>query len=73
VKNEELTKCEGEFRSMAGREIFNGRNSILQVLDSFKHRPNLQHVVGGYHGLVLENIRADEGTETAVEVTAGKR
>jgi structural maintenance of chromosome 3 (chondroitin sulfate proteoglycan 6) len=72
LKNEELTKCEGEFRSMAGREIFNGRNSILQVLESLKQKGQ-DHIVKGYHGLVLENIRADEGTETAVEVTAGKR
>lgn len=57
---------------MAGREIFNGRNSILQVLESLKTKGQ-DHIVQGYHGLVLENIRADEGTETAVEVTAGKR
>lgn len=68
-----MTKCESEFRSMAGREIFNGRNSILQVLDSFKHRGGFERIINGYHGLVLENIRCDEGTQTAVEVTAGKR
>ncbi|ODM99910.1 Structural maintenance of chromosomes protein 3 [Orchesella cincta] len=73
LKNEEMNKCEGEFRSMAGREIFNGRNSVLQVLETFKNRNGYDHIVRGYHGLVLENIRCDEGTETAVEVTAGKR
>lgn len=58
---------------MAGREIFNGRNSILQVLETFKNRGGFDHIVTGYHGLILENIRCDEGTQTAVEVTAGKR
>lgn len=72
-KNEDLTKSESEFRSMAGREIFNGRNSIQQVLDGFRNKPNFQHIVKGYHGLVLENVECDEGTQTAVEVTAGKR
>lgn len=73
MKNEEMNKCEGEFRSMAGREIFNGRNSVLQVLETFKNRNGFEHIVKGYHGLVLENIHCDQGTETAVEVTAGKR
>ena len=61
-------------RSLAGKPILNGRDSVRQVLESMRLKGGrLADVSNSYHGLVIENFDCDKSIYTAVEVTAGNR
>lgn len=71
---EELAKADQSLRSMAGRPILNGRDSVRKVLDSFLERGGpMADIARAYYGPVIENFSCDKTIYTAVEVTAGNR
>lgn len=61
-------------RSLAGKPILNGRDSVRQVLDMMRSQGGrMAEIANSYHGLVIENFDCDKSIYTAVEVTAGNR
>ena len=71
---EELSKADQSLRSMAGKPILNGRDSVRKVLAAFKERGgNHAKIADAYYGLVIENFECEQSIYTAVEVTAGNR
>ncbi|XP_023344565.1 structural maintenance of chromosomes protein 3-like [Eurytemora carolleeae] len=71
---EELSKADQTLRSMAGKPILNGRDSVRKVLDMFKDRGGqYKQISESYYGLVIENFECEQSIYTAVEVTAGNR
>lgn len=61
-------------RSLAGKPILNGRDSVRQVLEMMRAQGGrLAEIANSYHGLVIENFDCDKSIYTAVEVTAGNR
>lgn len=71
---EELAKADQSLRSMAGKPILNGRDSVRKVLDTFTARGGRDaDIVNSYYGLVIENFSCETAIYTAVEVTAGNR
>lgn len=53
--------------------ILNGIDSINKVLEHFRRKGINQHVINGYHGIVMNNFECDPAFYTCVEVTAGTR
>lgn len=74
AQKDELIKADQALRSMAGKPILNGRDSVRKVLDSFMERGG-EHakIAKAYYGPVIENFNCDKTIYTAVEVTAGNR
>lgn len=71
---EELAKADQLLRSMAGKAILNGRDSVRKVLEIFKERGGSHALLAEqYYGQVIENFDCDGSIQTAVEVTAGGR
>merc|ERR1712241_62536 len=71
---EELAKADQTLRSMAGKPILNGRDSVRKVLDTFRERGGqYASIAESYYGLVIENFECEQSIYTAVEVTAGNR
>ena len=71
---EELAKADQTLRSMAGKPILNGRDSVRKVLDTFRERGGqYKQIAESYYGLVIENFECEQSIYTAVEVTAGNR
>ncbi|XP_015607337.1 structural maintenance of chromosomes protein 3 [Cephus cinctus] len=70
---EDLAKADQSLRSMAGKPILNGRDSVRKVLDTFRERRDMAHEVSSYYGPVIENFDCDKSVYMAVEVTAGNR
>ncbi|XP_065334483.1 structural maintenance of chromosomes protein 3 [Cloeon dipterum] len=71
---EDLAKADQSLRSMAGKPILNGRDSVRKVLDHFKEKGgHLAEVAASYYGPVIENFDCEKQVYTAVEVTAGNR
>lgn len=71
---EDLSKADQQLRSMAGKPILNGRDSVQKVLDTFRERGgHLAEIVPQYFGLLIENFECERSIYTAVEVTAGSR
>ncbi|XP_022912891.1 structural maintenance of chromosomes protein 3 [Onthophagus taurus] len=71
---EDLAKADQALRSMAGKPVLNGRDSVRKVLDTFLKRGGRDSdIVGSYYGPVIENFSCDKSIYTAVEVTAGNR
>lgn len=70
---EDLAKADQSLRSMAGKPILNGRDSVRKVLDTFRERRDMAQEVSSYYGPVIENFDCDKSIYTAVEVTAGNR
>ncbi|XP_050090503.1 structural maintenance of chromosomes protein 3-like [Anopheles aquasalis] len=71
---EELAKADQALRSMAGKPILNGRDSVRKVLESFQQRGGqYAEIANAYYGPVIENFNCDKSIYTAVEVTAGNR
>ncbi|XP_067638240.1 structural maintenance of chromosomes protein 3 isoform X1 [Eurosta solidaginis] len=71
---EELSKTDQALRSMAGKPILNGRDSVRKVLDNFFERGSpFADIAKSYYGPVIENFSCDKTIYTAVEVTAGNR
>ncbi|XP_070151375.1 structural maintenance of chromosomes protein 3 [Polyergus mexicanus] len=70
---EDLAKADQSLRSMAGKPILNGRDSVRKVLDTFRTRTDMAQEVISYYGPVIENFNCDKSVYMAVEVTAGNR
>lgn len=66
---EDLAKADQQLRSMVGKPILNGRDSVRKVLDTFKARGGREaEVARHYHGPVIENFECEKSIYTAVEV-----
>ncbi|KAJ8921587.1 hypothetical protein NQ315_010492 [Exocentrus adspersus] len=71
---EDLAKADQQLRSMAGKPILNGRDSVRKVLDTFISRGGKEaEIARSYYGPVIENFDCEKSIYTAVEVTAGNR
>lgn len=71
---EELAKADQALRSMAGKAILNGRDSVRKVLETFKTKGgSYAELACMYYGQVIENFQCDKNIQTAVEVTSGGR
>lgn len=71
---EDLAKADQALRSMAGKPILNGRDSVRKVLDTFRARGGeAEKIANAYYGPVIENFNCEKTIYTAVEVTAGNR
>ena len=64
---EELSKADQALRSMAGKPILNGRDSVRKVLDMFRERGgDYGKIANSYYGPVIENFNCDKTIYTAV-------
>ncbi|XP_030767643.1 structural maintenance of chromosomes protein 3-like [Sitophilus oryzae] len=71
---EELAKADQQLRSMVGKPILNGRDSVRKVLDTFIARGGREaDIAKCYYGPVIENFECEKSIYIAVEVTAGNR
>ncbi|XP_069679641.1 structural maintenance of chromosomes protein 3 isoform X2 [Periplaneta americana] len=71
---EDLAKADQSLRSMAGKPILNGRDSVRKVLETFRERGgSAAEIANSYYGPVIENFDCEKSIYTAVEVTAGNR
>ncbi|XP_071947976.1 structural maintenance of chromosomes protein 3-like [Antedon mediterranea] len=70
---DELHKKEQTLRSMIGKSVLRGIDSIKRILESFKAKGIHKDVQEGYHGVLIENFECASRFNTCVEVTAGSR
>ncbi|XP_046369014.1 structural maintenance of chromosomes protein 3-like [Haliotis rufescens] len=70
---EELSKKEQGLRSLTGKALLNGIDSVSKVLNQFREQGRYPEVVSGYHGVLIETLEAEKTFYTCVEVTAGTR
>jgi len=70
---DELAGVESGLRSLTGKSVLNGIDSVQKVLQTFRDQNRHKDVIDGYHGLLIENFEVDRTFFTAVEVTAGSR
>ncbi|XP_066150088.1 structural maintenance of chromosomes protein 3 [Euwallacea fornicatus] len=71
---DDLAKADQQLRSMVGKPILNGRDSVRKVLDTFISRGGHEaDIIKGYYGPVIENFECEKSIYIAVEVTAGNR
>ncbi|XP_069095509.1 structural maintenance of chromosomes protein 3 [Pleurodeles waltl] len=73
AKREDLEKKQQLLRAATGKAILNGIDSINKVLEHFRRKGINQHVMNGYHGIVMNNFECEPAFYTCVEVTAGNR
>ncbi|KAM6347069.1 LOW QUALITY PROTEIN: structural maintenance of chromosomes protein 3 [Alca torda] len=71
AKREDLEKKQQLLRAATGKDL-NGIDSINKVLEHFR-RKGINHVLNGYHGIVMNNFECEPAFYTCVEVTAGNR
>lgn len=61
-------------RSMVGKTILNGRDSVNQVLRAFREKGGqLAQTASKYHGALIDNFTCEKNFFTAVEMTAGNK
>ncbi|KAG8431105.1 hypothetical protein GDO86_019414 [Hymenochirus boettgeri] len=72
-RKEDLEKKPQLLRAATGKAILNGIDSINKVLEHFRRKGINQHVINGYHGIVMNNFDTEPAFYTCVEVTAGNR
>lgn len=71
---DELNRISHNLRSITGKGILNGLDSVRKVVNSFRERYGEQcDVVQGYHGTLIEVLDSQETFYTCVEVTSGSR
>jgi structural maintenance of chromosome 3 (chondroitin sulfate proteoglycan 6) len=71
---EEKSKKDQLLRSMVGKVVLNGRDSVKKVLQIFKERgSNFEQVAKNYYGMLIENFDCGKEFYTAVEMTAGNK
>lgn len=72
--NEDKTKKDQMLRSMVGKTILNGRESVRKVLQLFKERGGqFAQIADQYYGALIENFDCSKEFYTAVEMTAGNK
>ncbi|XP_074642175.1 structural maintenance of chromosomes protein 3-like [Tubulanus polymorphus] len=69
---DELSKKDLAMRSIIGKAVLNGIDSVKKVLKMLKEAGKTD-VVDGYYGILIENFECDKTFFTCVEVTAGNR
>jgi len=70
---EEKAKKDQLLRSMVGKTILNGRDSVRKVLQSFKDKGQNSSISNAYHGQLIENFDCSKDFYTCVEMTAGNK
>ncbi|KAF5405707.1 hypothetical protein PHET_00673 [Paragonimus heterotremus] len=71
---DELARTEHNLRSITGKAILNGLDSVRKVVEIFRDRFGPEcDIVQGYCGTLIELIDCPETFYTSVEVTAGSR
>lgn len=72
--NEEKAKKDQLLRSMVGKTILNGRDSVRKVLSSFREKGGqYAQIAKAYHGQLIENFDCNKDFYTCVEMTAGNK
>lgn len=72
--NDELAKKDHTLRSMVGKTLLNGRDSVKKVLQTFREKGgSWAKLANGYYGMLIENLDCDKEFHTAVEMTAGNK
>lgn len=72
--NEDKSKKDQMLRSMVGKTILNGRDSVRRVLQVFKERGGQWEATAKqYYGTLVENFDCPKEFFTAVEMTAGNK
>lgn len=72
--NEDKTKKDQMLRSMVGKTILNGRESVRKVLQIFRERGGqFGQIADQYYGALIENFDCSKEFYTAVEMTAGNK
>ena len=70
---DEQQKCEQNLRSITGRTILQGIESIKSLLKQCEQDKKNADLVQGYHGLLIDNIECDKSLFTAVETSIASR
>lgn len=71
---EEKSKKDQLLRSMVGKTVLNGRDSVQKVLEVFRERGgSYEPIVKGYYGMLIENFECGKEFYTAIEMTAGNK
>jgi structural maintenance of chromosome 3 (chondroitin sulfate proteoglycan 6) len=70
---EEQQRCEQSLRSITGRNLLQGIESVRTLIKQFKEEKKNLDIVDGYHGLLIENIECEKYLYTAVEASVGSR
>ncbi|RWS06904.1 structural maintenance of chromosomes protein 3-like protein 2 [Dinothrombium tinctorium] len=72
--NEDKSKKDQMLRSMVGKTILNGRDSVRRVLQLFKEKGgHYEQITRNYYGMLIENFDCGKEFYTAVEMTAGNK
>ncbi|RWS27390.1 structural maintenance of chromosomes protein 3-like protein 2, partial [Leptotrombidium deliense] len=72
--NEDKSKKDQMLRSMVGKTILNGRDSVRKVLQLFKEKGgHFEQITRNYYGMLIENFDCAKEFYTAVEMTAGNK
>lgn len=69
--NEDKSKKDQMLRSMVGKTILNGRESVRKVLQMMREKRN--PIVDLYYGSLIDNFSCTKEFFTAVEMTAGTK
>ena len=72
LKDEQL-KCEQNLRSVTGRTLLQGIESIQFLIEQFKQEKRNLDLVDGYYGLLIDNVECDKSLVTAVEASVASR
>ncbi|KAL3314761.1 Structural maintenance of chromosomes protein 3 [Cichlidogyrus casuarinus] len=71
---DELARTEQNLRSITGKGILNGLDSVRKVIEILRQRHGADcDIVQGYYGTLIELIDCADTFYTSVEVTAGSR
>ncbi|KAH9406289.1 Structural maintenance of chromosomes protein 3 [Tyrophagus putrescentiae] len=71
---EEKSKKDQLLRSMVGKTILNGRDSVNKVLGIFAERGGVyDQIAKHYYGMLIENFDCVKEFYTAIEMTAGNK
>ena len=71
---EEKSKKDQLLRSMVGKTVLNGRDSVNKVLEIFNERGGqFDQIAKHYYGMLIENFECGKEFYTAIEMTAGNK
>ena len=71
---EEKSKKDQLLRSMVGKTVLNGRDSVKKVLEIFNERGGqYEQIAKNYYGMLIENFECAKEFYTAIEMTAGNK
>ncbi|KAJ6216345.1 hypothetical protein RDWZM_007502 [Blomia tropicalis] len=71
---EEKSKKDQLLRSMVGKTVLNGRDSVNKVLETFNERGGAyEQIAKNYYGMLIENFECEKDYYTAIEMTAGNK